>query len=42
MSSLSGRGELGRSRMDADAIVVGGGLAGLVAAAELIDAGKRR
>jgi predicted oxidoreductase len=27
--------------MDADAIVVGGGLAGLVAAAELIDAGKR-
>jgi predicted oxidoreductase len=27
--------------MDADAIVVGGGLAGLVATAELIDAGKR-
>lgn len=28
-------------RMDADAIVVGGGLAGLVAAAELADAGRR-
>src|SRR5215468_1326118 len=27
--------------MDADAIVVGGGLAGLVATCELIDAGKR-
>ena len=27
--------------MDADAIVVGGGLAGLVAAAELADAGRR-
>src|SRR5271168_3812991 len=26
---------------DADAIIVGGGLAGLVAAAELIDAGKK-
>ena len=31
----------GRSRMDADAIVVGGGLAGLVAATELVEAGKR-
>ena len=27
--------------MDADAIVIGGGLAGLVAAGELIEAGKR-
>ena len=27
--------------MDADAIVVGGGLAGLVATAELLDAGRK-
>src|SRR6478736_7139108 len=33
--------ESGRRKMDADAIVVGGGLAGLVAATELIEAGKR-
>src|SRR3954466_15770105 len=36
---------MGRNRtlraMDADAIVVGGGLAGLVATAELADAGRR-
>ena len=29
------------SQLNADAIVVGGGLAGLVATAELVDAGKR-
>src|SRR5438067_2445593 len=33
--------ESGRRKMDADAIVVGGGLAGLVAATQLIEAGKR-
>src|SRR5215468_6387017 len=32
---------MGRTKMDADAIVIGGGLAGLVAAGELIEAGKR-
>ena len=31
----------GRGEMDADAIVVGGGLAGLVATAELIEAGRK-
>ena len=35
------RARPGGSAMDADVIVVGGGLAGLVATAELIDAGKR-
>src|SRR5436190_1254765 len=33
--------ELGRREMDADAIVIGGGLAGLVAATELIEAGRK-
>src|SRR5262245_29641242 len=34
-------GKLGRNKMDADAIVIGAGLVGLVAAGELIEAGKR-
>ena len=35
------RRDAGRETMDADVIVVGGGLAGLVATAELVDAGKQ-
>ena len=45
IKSASGVGrqrfERRRKRMDADVIVVGGGLAGLVAACEVLDAGKR-
>jgi alkyl hydroperoxide reductase subunit AhpF len=39
--SSDGKIIAGRRLMDADVIVVGGGLAGLVAAAEVADAGKK-